>query len=192
MPSTTRDIGEQLSQQHAAQKVKNRQVLYQILSIIQYLCRQGLPLREDNDETDSNFKQLLLMKAENDLNLALWLQRKENVYTSEDIQNEMLKVMGLQVLREVSADLHASPFLTIMADETTKEQVTLILRSANNELEVHKEFLRLYHVAAIDAATLTAAIKDALVRMNLPFDNIRGQCYDGCNAMSSSKCGVSK
>ena len=146
--STTRDIEEQLSQQHAVQKVKNRQVLYQILSAVQYLGRQGLPLRGDNDETDSNFKQLLLMKAENDPNLALWLHRKENVYTSPDIQNEILKVMGLQILREVSADLHASPFLTIMADETTnssnKEQVTLILRSVNNELEVHEEFLGLY------------------------------------------------
>ena len=113
-----------------------------------------------------------------------------------DIQSEMLKVMGLQVLREVSADLRASPFLTIMADETTnssnKEQVTLIPSSVNNELEVHKEFLRLYQVTIIDAASLAAAIKDALVRMNLPFDNICGQCYDGCSAMSSSKYGVSK
>ena len=104
--------------------------------------------------------------------------------------------MGLQVLREVSADLRASPFLTIMADETTnssnKEQVTLIPSSVNNELEVHKEFLRLYQVTIIDAASLAAAIKDALVRMNLPFDNICGQCYDGCSAMSSSKYGVSK
>ena len=32
--------------------------------------------------------QLLLMKAEQDPNLAEWLQGKENVYTSPDIQNE--------------------------------------------------------------------------------------------------------
>ena len=50
LPSTTRDIGEQLSQQHAAQKLKNRQALYQILSLIRFLGRQGLAVRGDGNE----------------------------------------------------------------------------------------------------------------------------------------------
>ena len=196
LPSTTRDIGELLSQQHAAQKLKNRQALYQILSSIKFLGRQGLAIRGDGDESDGNLKQLLQMKAEEDPNLAEWLKRKENVYTSPDIQNEIIKVMGLQVLRAVSADLQGSPFLTVMADETTdssnREQVTLILRRVTEDLQVHEEFLGLYHVASIDAATLTTAIKDVLIRLNLPFEKLRGQCYDGASAMSSSKRGVAK
>ena len=52
----------------------------------------------DGDESNGNLKQLLCMKAEEDPNLAEWLKRKENVYTSPDVQNELLKVMGLQVL----------------------------------------------------------------------------------------------
>ena len=95
LPSTTRDIGEQLSQQHAAQKLRNRQALYQILSSIKFLCRQGIALRGDGDESDGNFQQLLRMKAEEDPDLAQWMTRKENVYTSPDIQNEVIKVMGL-------------------------------------------------------------------------------------------------
>lgn len=89
--------------------------------------------------------------------------------------------MGLQVLRDVSADLQVSSFLTVMADETTdssnREQVTLILCQVTQELEVHEEFLGLYHVASIDAAMLTTAIKDVLIRMNLPFEKLCGQCY---------------
>lgn len=104
--------------------------------------------------------------------------------------------MGLQVLRDVSADLQGSPFLTVMADETTdsanREQVTLILRRVTQEFEVQEEFLGLYHVASIDAAMLTTAMKDVLIRMNLPFEKLHGQCYDGASAMSSSKCGVAK
>ena len=197
LPATTRDIGEQLSQQHAAQKLKNRQALYQIISSIRFLGRQGLAVRGDGDESDGNFQQLLRMKAaEDDPNLAEWLQRKENVYTSPAIQNEIIKIMGLQVLRDISADLQSSPFLTLMADETAdssnQEQVSLTLRWVTQELEVHEDFLGLYHVASIDAATLTAAIKDVLARMNLPFEKLRGQCYDGASAMSSSKCGVAK
>ena len=196
LPSTTHDIGEQLSQQHAAQKLKNRQALYQILSSIRFLGRQGLAVRGDRNESDSNFQQLLRMKAEDDPNLAEWLRRRENVYTSPEIQNEIIKVMGLQVLRDVSADLQGSPFLTLMADETTdssnREQVTLILRRVTQELEVHEEFLGLYHVSSIDADMLTRAIKDVLIRMNLPFEKLHGQCYDGASAISSSKRGVAK
>ena len=196
LPSTTRDIGEQLSQQHAAQKLKNRQALYQILSLIRFLGRQGLAVRGDGNKSDGNFQQLLRMKAEDDPNLAEWLQRKENVYTSPAIQNEIIKVMGLQVLQDVCADLQSSPFLTVTADETTdssnREQVTLIVRRVTQELEVHEEFVGLYHVDSIDAATLTTAITDVLIRMNLPFEKLRGQCYDAASAMRSSKCRVAK
>ena len=196
LPSTTHDIEEQLSQHHATQKLKNRQALYRILSSIRFLGRQGLLIRGDGNESDRNFQQLLQLKAEEDPNLVEWLRRKENVYTSPEIQNEIIKVMGLHILRDVSADLQGSPFLTVMADETTdsanREQVTLILCRVTKELEVHEEFLGLYHVASIDAAMLTTAIKDVLIRMNVPYEKLRGQYYNGASAMSSSKCGVAK
>lgn len=196
LPSTTRDVGEQLSQQYTSQKQINREALHQIISCLKFLCRQGLPIRGDGKEVDGNFQQLLTMKAEEDPKLARWLKRKENVYTSPDVQNEVIKVMGLQVLRDIVSDLQDSPFLTIMVDETTdssnREQVTLIARRVTEELEVHEEFLGLYHVASIDAKTIASAIKDAFTRMNLPFKKVRGQCYDGASAMRSSKHGVVK
>ena len=194
IPSTTGDIGEQLSLKHAAQKVKNRQALLQIMSCVRFLCRQGLAMRGDGDESDSNLHQLLRMKAEDDPNLKNWLKRKENVYTSPDIQNEIVKVLALQVLREITVDLQTSPFLTIMADETTdatnKEQVTLVLRWVTEELEVHEEFLGLYQVERIDSSTLTAVIKDVLMRANISLHKLRGQCYDGASSMSGSKSGL--
>ena len=119
LPSTTRDVGEQLSQQYTSQKQINREALHQIISCLKFLCRQGLPIRGDGKEVDGNFQQLLRMKAEEDPKLARWLKRKEDVYTSPDVQNEVIKVMGLQVLRDIVSDLQDSPFLTIMVDETT-------------------------------------------------------------------------
>ena len=103
LPATTRNIGELLSVQHAEQKAKNREALYQIVSSIRFLSRQGLAMRGDKDEADGNLKQLLRMKSEEDPNLAEWLKRKENVYTSPDIQNEILKTMGLQISRKLAA-----------------------------------------------------------------------------------------
>ena len=68
----------------------------------------------------------------------------------------------------------------------------MILRWVTKELEVHEEFLGLYNVASIDAAMLTTAIKDVLIRANVPYEKLHGQCYDGAGAMRSSKCGVAK
>ena len=70
------------------------------------------------------------MKAYSDTMLKNWLVKKDNVYTSPEIQNEIIQTMSLQVLREIMAELQSSPFLTIMIDETTDssnmEQVTLV------------------------------------------------------------------
>ena len=63
------------------------------------------------------------MKAEVDPNLAEWLKR--HVHTSPEIQNEVMKVIDLRILREIAAEFQNSPFIAIMADETTD--------AANNE-----------------------------------------------------------
>ena len=118
IPATTPNIGEMLSNQHAISKGKNREALHQIFTAIRFLCRQGLALRGDGCEKDGNFTQLLLMKAELDANLQEWMKRKGNTYTSPDIQNEIIKVMGIKLLRKISLDLQSSPFLTIMVDKT--------------------------------------------------------------------------
>ena len=65
--------------------------------------------RGDGNESDGNFNQLLHLKSEGDKNLARWLKRKENVYTSSEIQNELIKLMGIHVLRSITQELHKSP-----------------------------------------------------------------------------------
>ncbi len=194
LPQTTKNIGELLSQQNAIQKKKNRDALLSIIKSIKFLCRQGLALRGGGDGFDGNFQQLLLMKAEEDSNLAEWLKRKENVYTSPEIQNEMIKTLGIKVLRDIASDLQNSPFICIMVDETTdisnREQSTIVIRWVAEDFQVYEEFIGVYNVPSINSATLVSMIKDVMVRMNLSINRIRGQCYDGASAMKGSKGGV--
>ena len=83
-----------------------------------------------------------------------------------------------------------------MVDETTditnKEQVTLVLRWVANDLSVSEEFVGLYVVDNIQALTLKAVIEDTLLRMNLSFKRIRGQCYDGASTMAGCRNGLAK
>ena len=196
LPATTKDVGEQLVQQLAKEKESNRKMLLKILSSIRYLARQGLALRGDGDEDDGNFLQLLKLKGEDDSAMLEWLKRKVNKYTSHEIQNDIIKVMAMHVLRNVATCLQQSPFLTLMMDEATdisnNEQTTIVIRCVSEDLEVHEEFLGLYHVPSIDAVTLTAVAKDALVRMNLSVSKLRGQCYDGASTMRGARSGVAK
>ncbi|KAI6656188.1 hypothetical protein LOD99_1521 [Oopsacas minuta] len=81
-------------------KEDNRECLLKIISNLKFLTRQGLPLRGDGD-TDLNFTQLMKLHARDDPRLTEWLEKKTNLYISHDIQNELLKVMALSVLREI-------------------------------------------------------------------------------------------
>ena len=87
------------------------------------------------------------------------------------MQNGIIQVMALEILRKVAAPIRDAPFYTNMADETTdmsnREQVVLCIRWVTENFEVHEDFIGLYVVEAIDAKTLILVIKDVLQRLNL-------------------------
>ena len=194
LPVTSKDVGECLSTSHEEEKAVARKNLLKIMSNLSFLARQNVALRGDGDEENSNFTQLVHLRAEDNPELLEWIKKKKDKYTSPMIQNEILRVMTLKVLREVAACIHRSTFFTIMAVETTdasnREQVVICIRWVDNGLEAHEEFIGLHEVSKIDAATITSVIKDVLVRMNLSLNRCRGQCYDGCSTMSGPRNGV--
>lgn len=97
LPKTTRDVGESLSRQLVREKEEHREIFLKIISNIRFLARQGLALRGDKDESDSNFIQLYHLRGEDDTRMEKWLQKKTNKYTSADVQNEVLQLMALRV-----------------------------------------------------------------------------------------------
>ena len=73
-------------------------MLIKILSNIRYLARQSQVYRgswdeEDGAEVNSNFYQLLMLRAEEDPEVLEWIQTKQ--YISPRIQNEMIESLGL-------------------------------------------------------------------------------------------------
>lgn len=194
LPSSSRDIAESMSAQVAVERLDRRQCFLKILSNMRFLARQGLPLRGHGDETDSNFLQLMKLRGEDDSRVAQWLGKKTDKYTAPNIQNEILKVMALHVLRRIIAAIHSSSFLSIMIDETTdvsnKEQVVVCIRSVDDVLQVNEDFIGLHQVESTSATDLVAVIQDVLTRLNVSVNKLRGQCYDGASSMSGSKGGV--
>lgn len=66
LPAAMTDIGEALSMAHAREKLENRQCLLKILSTLRFLARQSCAIRGDGDERNSNFTQLMKLRAEDD------------------------------------------------------------------------------------------------------------------------------
>ena len=97
-----------------------------ILSTIRFLGRQGLPLRgtffnddvEGGSESNSNFLQLLHLRANDIPQLKEWLKKARDKFTSPSIQNELLEIMALDILRKINRDIKGK-FFSIMVDETT-------------------------------------------------------------------------
>ena len=194
LPKQTGDVGEKLSTEHEQQKAENRAMFRRILQNVRFLARQGLSLRGHGDGSDSNFTQLLRLRAFDSPAVLTWMEKKTDKYMSSDIQNECLQIMALSILRQISASFVRNGFFTVMADECTdianKEQFVVCIRWVDETLTDHEDVIGVYNVGTIDANTLTAAIHDVLLRMSLKMSQCRGQCYDGASNMAGSKHGV--
>ena len=111
-------------------------MLLKIISNIRFVARKGPAIRGDSlemgREANSYFTRLMDLRGEDDPRLLDWKTRKSNKYTSAQIQNEILKIIALKVLRDISNQIRKATFLCILADETTdssnKEQVVVCIR----------------------------------------------------------------
>ena len=142
------DVIDMMSTSYAAERQHNRKMLLNVLRNIRYLVRQSLPLRgtwdeETGCELNSNFQQLMLLRSEEDSKIAEWIKGKE--YSSPVIQNEIIEVMTLGVLKQISSNFQNALVCTMMADESSdvsnKKQVVVCIRWVDDELIAHEEFV---------------------------------------------------
>ncbi|XP_076347995.1 zinc finger MYM-type protein 1-like [Tachypleus tridentatus] len=192
LPKTCSDIGEMLDMTLREEKKESRSNMAKIIENLQFLSRQGLALQGHSDK-ESNFIQLYHLRAKDNSKMIEWLKKKTNKYVTHDVQNEILEVMALQVLRDVASCIRNGRYFFILAVECTdvanKEQLTICIRWIDDNLEPHEDFIGFYEISTINADTIVLAIKDAIIRMNLTLANCRGQCYDaGCPMAGSQRC----
>ena len=150
LPRTTPDVGELLSTAHANEKESNRKYLLKIAQTVRYLARQGLPLRGDGNEIDSNFAQLLLLRANDDPKIHEYLAKKTDKYNSPQIQNELLQIMANSIVRKIAGAIKDARYYSLMADEVTdssnREQVAICLRWIDEKFDAHEDFIGLHKV----------------------------------------------
>ena len=104
--------------------------------------------------------------------------------------------MGNTLLRQLLTKIPAAKWFSVMADETrgvsNNEQLTIVIRWVDADYVIHEHFIGMVHVPDTTAATLTAIIKDVLIRCVLPLDTCSGQAYEGASNMMGRLTGVAK
>ncbi|XP_065900823.1 zinc finger MYM-type protein 1-like [Dysidea avara] len=174
----------------------HRKMFMKLLQAIQYLSRQGLPLRghrEDAESFSGNLYQLLLPQAKDCPEMISWLNRRE--YISPEIVNEIITLMSKSVLRNILADVSKSLWYSVIVDEATdvshNEQMSMSLRWTDDNYETHESNVGLVQLPDTKAQTIFSAVKDTLISTcSLSINQCRGQAYDGASNMSGINNGV--
>ena len=146
-----------------------RKYLLELIKCLRYLSQQGIPLQGHNN--NDNFTQLQSLLGTKDKNNMDHLDGKVgHKYNHHDVQNELLNIMGAQVLRENLATIHDGKFFSIMADEGTDisnlGQFSFCTRTLDDDLNVDKDFLGFYEIDNIKSETVAKSIKDILMRFS--------------------------
>lgn len=130
MTGRKQNIQSQLDEIRAAQIAENRQKIKSIVKTIIFCGRQNVPLRGhrdsaldlERDETANggHFWALLQFRAAaGDLVLCDHLAHapRNAVYTSPDVQNQIIDILGDYVRQKIFSLVQKAQFFTVIADE---------------------------------------------------------------------------
>ncbi|XP_056016929.1 52 kDa repressor of the inhibitor of the protein kinase-like [Ostrea edulis] len=194
-----------LDQQNQAQYQHTIKLLETIANAIIFCGKQNIPLREHRDDTTSdssnkgNFLAILQLLAKHDEQLWSHLQKakKNALYTSKTIQNEVIQLIGNHITGKILKGLQGRVFYSIIADEVTdkyanKEVLVLCLRfldTREHPAIIKEEFLDFANIGRTTGEAIADKLIEILRLLAIPIDNMRGQAYDGVAAMTSEKRG---
>ena len=168
--------------------------LQNIVGSIQYLARQGIALR-GHETKDGNLFQLLKFKARDDVRLSTWLALCHD-YTSPQVQNEVLQMLGNCIVRSIAQSIQMLPVLQYSLiidgtqDVTGTEQEAICFRYVDHDLVPREVFIGLYEVPGTTGVEIARMAEDVLLRLNIPISGLRGQTYDGAANMSGKYSGA--
>ena len=111
-------------------------------------------------------------------------------YLSKATSADLIECIAHHIHNSLLGGLKASPFYSIMADESTdissKEELSVCGRWIKNGKAV-EHFLGIVHAKEITAKALTRYLLDFLQEHGIPIQKLRGLGFDGANTSLSQK-----
>lgn len=210
MSGQQESVSVQLSDAAKELVVKNRKKLQSIVETIILCGRQNIPLRGHRDSAVD--MESCVSKTKNHGNLWALLQFRISAgdtilrdhldnapmnatYTSPDIQNQVIHVLGDHIRDKVLLRVQRAQCFTLIADEVTdcsnKEQLSIVLRYVDPDTYAICEDLITF--LECDDGISGQALADKMLnflKQYLDPTKLRGQAYDGAGNMSGKRNGA--
>uniref|UniRef100_A0A1X7UEJ2 DUF4371 domain-containing protein n=1 Tax=Amphimedon queenslandica TaxID=400682 RepID=A0A1X7UEJ2_AMPQE len=147
-----------------------------------------IALRGHREAVDSlnrgNFIEILLLLSRYDHVIQDRLQKgpRNALYTSHDIQNTIIHIMGQIVRQKISNDIQRAGYYSLLVDETKdiskKEQMSFVIRYVDPvSSNIAERFLTFIIAPNLTAEHLTQYILDTLSLYNINLSSMVSQGY---------------
>ena len=164
-------VAAKIDKRRAEVIAKNRALITSIAKTV-YLCgKQGIALRGRRDDSmqtanpaanHGNFLELLRFRVEaGDLTLQSHVSTHcvNAAYSSKTVQNELIFVIGDHICNKIVTEVKQARYFSILADEVSDvaelEQLSIVLRFVDAELNIREEFVDFIEVERITGKALT-------------------------------------
>ena len=121
---------------------------------------------------------------------------KNASYTSPDLQNQVIDILGDHVREKILVKVREAQCFTLIADEVTdcsnKEQLSIVIRYVDqNNYRIREDFVTFLECdSGISGLALSDKMLDFLRSQQLDPTKLRGQVYDGVGNMSGKTNGA--
>ena len=200
-PGVDEQMSEANAQQRSREQVErqeNRKVAEIIFDCMRFLARQGLAFRAHSEDTASdnkgNFLELMTFLTRYSPELQSWMMHHPgNVsWLSPSIQNEMIDIVGHQILKTISEQAKDKPFAILcdeVSDVSRHEYLSVVIRYVAHG-KIEESLIGLIRVHSITGESLCKVVEKRMSDYGLLLKNIVGQCYDGASNMSGEYKGL--
>jgi len=198
-------VDKQLHQNMLEQRSYWKNVLTRCVATITFLCERGQSFRGSNEivgsSSNGNYLGILELIGQFDPFLSQHIHyhanrgRGHTSYLSKAICEELIAMMGKQVLGRIKDEISKSRYFSVSVDSTPDiahtDQLTIILRYVN--MTDHKpveRFLTFISISSHTGQNLADTLLQYLKDHDIDFDNCRGQMYDNASNMSGKYNGM--
>lgn len=183
----------------------NRERLIPIVKTIMLCGRENIPLRGHRDDgelsderSQGKFRALLQFRidaGDSLLQKHLDTAPRNATYLSKTTQNQLIECCHTLIIRKIINKVKEAKYYAILCDETTDasgiEQLSMCIRYLDvQKSTIHEEFICFLSATDLSGAALSEQILQALNRLGLQIEDLRGQGYDGGANMSGKFNGV--
>ena len=173
------------------EKKENREFIKKLIRSLYFLVKHHIP-------HTTTFEGLIMLQIENG-DIKLEARRAtcpgNATYGSYVTIVELLSSISKTIEKKILTSLKASPYYSLMADESTdvssQEELSVCARWIE-EYKPVEHFLGIVHVKETNAKALSYYLTTFLQSKNIGFGRMRGLGFDGTNTMSGHISGVQR